>query len=88
MAQANYWTPSIVTYLLIFGFSATLYFLVTRPVPAENKDILLILIGALAAKFGDAIAYWLGSAATSKAKDAALAKMAQQQGGGNAGTGA
>lgn len=76
MMQRNRpFTQGVVTYLLVVGFFYTLYYLTKFPVPKDNKDILLILIGSLSTKFSDSIAYWLNSTSSSRSKDALIAGM-------------
>lgn len=47
--------------LIVIAFFATVYLLIYQVVPLDNKDILLIVIGALVAKFGDVVGYFYGS---------------------------
>lgn len=54
--------------LIVIAFFITIYFLVKIPMPVSNKDLLLIVIGALVAKFGDVVAYFFGSSKSSADK--------------------
>lgn len=54
--------------LIVTGFFATLYIVFKIEMPAQNKDIALILLGVLGAKFGDVIAYFYGSSKGSSDK--------------------
>lgn len=47
--------------IIVVAFFTTVYLLIKNPAPVENKDILLIVIGALVAKFGDVVGYFYGS---------------------------
>jgi membrane protein DedA with SNARE-associated domain len=61
--------PSLITLIVTAGFFALTAYFIKYPIPTDNKDILLILIGSIAAKFGDVVAYWIGSSLGSHNKD-------------------
>lgn len=68
-----YGTVSI-SLIVVTGFFGVMFFLLVKPL-GELSDtmnaIMNILLGALVAKFGSAVDYWLGSSASSARKDAA-----------------
>jgi len=43
-------------------------------IPEENSEIAYLLFGTLLAKWGDSIAYWIGTTRSSAEKDRRLAK--------------
>ena len=47
--------------LIVFGFFFILYIIFGKVLPVENKEIGLLVIGALVAKFGDVVNYFFGS---------------------------
>lgn len=47
--------------LIVTGFFFILYVIFKKALPDGNKDIGLLVIGALIAKFGDVVAYFFGS---------------------------
>jgi len=47
--------------LVVFGFFFILFIIFNKVLPTENKEIGLLVIGALIAKFGDVIGYFFGS---------------------------
>jgi len=47
--------------LVVFGFFFILYVIFKQVLPSENKEIGLLVIGALVAKFGDVVNYFFGS---------------------------
>lgn len=63
--------PVVVSTLVVIGFITVLVLLIVRPIAisAEIGDLLKILTGTLAAKFGDVVQYHIGSSAGSKDKD-------------------
>ena len=58
--------------LIVIAFFATIYLLAKVEMPLTNKDLLLIVIGALVAKFGDVVAYFFGSSKGSADKNEML----------------
>jgi len=47
--------------IIVAGILTIIGFLVWRPIPEVNNDLLYLLLGALVAKFGDVVAYFFGS---------------------------
>jgi len=60
--------------VVVLGFFFILYMIFLVEMPEPNKDIGLILLGVLGAKFGDVIAYFYGSSKGSSDKTALLTK--------------
>lgn len=58
--------------IIVIAFFATIYLLAKVEMPITNKDLLLIVIGALVAKFGDVVAYFFGSSKGSADKNEML----------------
>jgi hypothetical protein len=54
-------TPSVIAYVLTGGFFSLLGAMMFHPLPADNKDLLNIMLGALGASFGMAVSYYFGS---------------------------
>jgi hypothetical protein len=63
--------PGFVTIIVICGFYGVSAYLIKFPIPTENREILLILIGAIGSKFGDVVAFWINSSMGSHNKDKA-----------------
>jgi len=47
--------------LIVIGFFVILIVVFRKVMPVENKEIGLMVIGALVAKFGDVVNYFFGS---------------------------
>ena len=62
-------TRVVVGSLVIAGFFAALYFVMVLKIDAGVRDALLVLLGALGAKFSTVVDFVFGSSAGSKAKD-------------------
>lgn len=55
--------------LLVAGFFAIIIVIFRTEMPSANKDIGLLVIGALVAKFGDVVNYFFGSSKGSADKN-------------------
>ena len=61
--------------LIVLGFFALLITLVYSQVPAENKDLLNLVVGALIGSFATVVGYFFGSSSSSAKKDATIETM-------------
>ena len=70
-------TNKILAYIITFGFFALIFLLTTKyiNITGEDKELLYILIGTLAAKFSDVFAYYFGSSSSSRKKDDIINKI-------------
>ena len=59
--------------LIVIAFFGTIYLLARIEMPISNKDLLLMVIGALVAKFSDVVNYFFGSSKGSSDKNELLA---------------
>lgn len=64
--------PGILAVSVSVGFFGVLYYIMTHNLPAENKDVVMILLGSLGTAWTGIIAYYFGSSAGSKQKTDAL----------------
>jgi predicted Na+-dependent transporter len=55
------WTPHVLALIVTFGFFALLGYLAVRPVPAESKDVLNIMLGSLASGWVSIVSYYFGA---------------------------
>jgi serine/threonine protein phosphatase PrpC len=60
--------PAVICVVLTALIAATGWLLFTHEVPPPNEQIANILFGALVAKWGDSIAYWVGTTRSSAIK--------------------
>lgn len=63
--------------LVVFGFFFILWIIFRQEMPPSNKEIGLMVIGALIAKFSDVVGYFFGSSKGSADKTASLNKQAE-----------
>lgn len=54
--------------IIVIGFFVIIYVVFNYSMPEANKDIGLILLGVLGAKFGDVVGYFFGSSKSSSDK--------------------
>jgi len=66
---------NIVCTIVVIGFVAVLVLFIMRPLTLSEQVLTLlnVMIGTLAAKFGDVVQYFIGSTSGSKDKDATIA---------------
>lgn len=64
------WPQFVLSLLATFMFGATLYLLLFEPfeIPSSNKDVVIFLVGQLAAFTGMGFQFFLGSSKGSKEK--------------------
>lgn len=60
--------PAIICCALTVMVAAGAYLLFTSTIPAGNKEIAYLLFGTTLAKWGDSIAYWVGTTRSSAEK--------------------
>ena len=60
--------PMVICISLTLMVSAGAYMLFVLNIPADNKQIANLLFGTLLAKWGDSIAYWVGTTRSSSEK--------------------
>lgn len=60
--------------LIVAGFFVLMIVLVYRNVPAENKDLLNLVVGALIGSFATVVGYFYGSSLGSSEKNELLKK--------------
>jgi protein-S-isoprenylcysteine O-methyltransferase Ste14 len=75
----NNWGRVLISIIVVAGFLAVLILVLTRKLEGNSTpEVLLVMLGALAAGFQQVISYWVGSSAGSAMKDQALATVANK----------
>lgn len=67
--------PIVVSVIVALIFGMVTYVLFTKAIPNADSDLSKIMCGVLSAKFGDVVAFWLGSSSGSKAKDETISQQ-------------
>ena len=75
----------ILAAVVILATAGFLLLLVYHPVPAENKDAVMLALGALFSAFGTVIGYFFGSSKGSADKTDVLADLNSKLGAGATG---
>lgn len=73
------WTPSVLGAAIIIGFFGLLGWVLAWGLPTEGSEVLIVLIGALAAMVTQIGNYFFGSSAGSKEKQDIIARMQGQR---------
>lgn len=77
MSGMNDWGRVLVSIIVVAGFIGILVLVLTTKLNGTaTSEVLLVMLGALAAAFGQVVSYWVGSSASSSAKDATISTMA------------
>lgn len=53
--------PSILSFVIIVSMFAIFYLVFTRTFPNENRDLIMMIVGALLSKFSDLVGFYFGS---------------------------
>lgn len=72
------WSAPVISLVVIVGFLVATGAVLTQTV--HESQIAILLIGTLAAKFGDVVAYWIGSSKGSADKAAAINRAIESVG--------
>lgn len=77
MQGLNNWGRVIVSTVVVIGFiGVTVLYMTQKLNGSAVPEILSILLGALATNFTAVVGYWIGSSASSSAKDTTIQDMA------------
>jgi len=66
--------PAVITAGVLASFAGTLVALLFIPIPSENRDLIIYMIGQLSGFAGSAVAFWLGTTRQSEEKTRMLAQ--------------
>lgn len=79
MLGINNWGRVIVSTVVVIGFiGVTILYMTQKLNGSAVPEILSILLGALATNFTAVVGYWIGSSASSSAKDTTIENMASK----------
>lgn len=69
------WTPAVLGVLIMLGFFGILGYILRYGLPDQGGEVLLIMIGGLAALTTQVANFFFGSSAGSKSKDGVIADL-------------
>lgn len=77
MLSLNDWGRVLVSLIVTVGFMGILVIVITTKTQGNAPpEVMLVMLGALGAAFGQVVSYWVGSSSGSAAKDTALVNAA------------
>ena len=71
------WGAVVVSVIVLVGFTAMLWLVIREEVPANQRDMVTLLLGTLAGMASSVVAYWVGSSSGSAQKNAAIDRALQ-----------
>lgn len=69
----------VVSTIVLVGFAVMLWLVIREEVPANQRDMVTLLLGTLAGMASSVVAYWVGSSSGSMQKNAALERVLGQR---------
>lgn len=73
----NDWGRVLVSLVVTTGFMGVLILVITTKTQGNAPpEVMLVMLGALGAAFGQVVSYWVGSSSGSAQKDAAIQNLA------------
>ncbi|MEY2410617.1 MAG: hypothetical protein QOF48_3287 [Verrucomicrobiota bacterium] len=79
MLSLNDWGRVLVSIIVVAGFLVIIVLVLTTKLQGTaTSEVLLVLLGALAAAFGQVVSFWVGSSSSSATKDATIQDMAKK----------
>lgn len=70
--------PGALAAIVVCGFGAVIYTLLSAAPPPDNREVLYMMLGALSSALAQVLAYYFGSSSGSKEKTGALERMASK----------
>ena len=76
----NDWGRVTVSVIVTSGFMGVLILVITTKTQGNAPaEVMLVMLGALGAAFGQVVSYWVGSSSGSAQKDTAIQNLASKQ---------
>ena len=73
----NDWGRVLVSMVVTVGFMGVLVLVITTKTQGNAPtEVMLVMLGALGAAFGQVVSYWVGSSSGSAQKNAAIQNLA------------
>lgn len=79
MLGLNDWGRVLVSVIVVSGFMGILVLVIsTKTQGNAPPEVMLVMLGALGAAFGQVVSFWVGSSSSSATKDATIQDMAKK----------
>lgn len=79
MLGLNDWGRVLVSIIVTVGFMGILVLVITTKTQGNAPtEVMLVMLGALGAAFGQVVSYWVGSSSGSAQKDVAIQEMVKK----------
>lgn len=80
MHGLNDWGRVLISIIVTVGFMGVLILVITTKTQGNAPpEVMLVMLGALGAAFGQVVSYWVGSSSGSSSKDVAIQNLASKQ---------
>jgi protein-S-isoprenylcysteine O-methyltransferase Ste14 len=80
MNGLNDWGRVLISVIVTVGFMGVLILVITTKTQGNAPpEVMLVMLGALGAAFGQVVSYWVGSSSGSAQKDNAIQNLASKQ---------
>ena len=77
MLSLNDWGRVLVSLVVTVGFMWVLVLVITTKTQGNAPpEVMLVMLGALGAAFGQVVSFWVGSSSSSATKDATIQNLA------------
>ena len=64
--------PGLLSFMLTIIIGVMVYYLFVSPIPTDNKEPLLVVLGVVTGVWKDSMSYWWGSTRSSEEKNKML----------------
>jgi protein-S-isoprenylcysteine O-methyltransferase Ste14 len=79
MNGLNDWGRVLISVIVTVGFMGVLVLVITTKTQGNAPpEVMLVMLGALGAAFGQVVSYWVGSSSGSSAKDVSIQNLASK----------
>lgn len=76
MLSLNDWGRVLVSLVVTVGFMWVLVLVITTKTQGNAPpEVMLVMLGALGAAFGQVVSFWVGSSSSSAAKDSTIQNL-------------
>lgn len=76
-AAMHDWTPNVIATLIITGWLIMQWYLVMHAIPADNRELIMRMLGILDGALMLVLSFFFGSSAGSRNKDDTIANMSK-----------